>query len=228
MIKLRFCRLKVPELLRKIVPIDKPKPTNPSASAHETGDDWTRSIEQPGLNHTVRLAIECPDPAQIAIPAPIGAVEVAFDTAHEGIMLDRPDLPDEPQQFDAHGPLHHHREQWCRRRSAATPRPAIRSDDTTSRDDFETGRPTSMQELLVVGSTALPFAGEWSTKIAAGATVSVRPILSRRPRPESDMPYKPSGDLSVRVRITRLHAARKPMHWSATPTTPGSASCACR
>lgn len=54
--------------------------------------------------------------------------------------------------------------------------------------------------LVLEASTQLGRAADWAINYDTGGKVQVRVVVSQRPRPGDD-PYRPSGDVSVRVRI---------------------------
>ncbi|MGO7377507.1 hypothetical protein [Rhizobium ruizarguesonis] len=203
LIKLRFRRLEAPELLRKAVRIDRPK--NEPASQ---GDEWIYPLapQDGDLLQVVRLA------APFVLNLPSGAVvagadqsqRVEFATKHEGVALDVGEFPVADEGDDA--------------ASADRKRLDVAVHFLTRKGaDFEPdpqytrvvaglvatdGNP-GKQTLKIVCSTALGFAGSWELEIDTGATVSVRIVLSQRPKPEGLDDYKPSGDMSIRVRIAR-------------------------
>lgn len=218
MIKLRFRRFEAPEMLRRVISIDSP-PTGPLTMDGRHADQLIEDIgagtrqdpEQPKLAHQVLLSRTS---GQAALPGFLNTWSQVgpFETAYEGIVLDVSDLPvaDDSasgvkRELDA-------KVSFITRLDPKDPKdpPLPLGPDrqytrvsATLTAEKKNGDPTGQLTLRVEASTALGFAGAWSITLRSDVVVSVRIVLSQRPKPEGDKPYMPSGDLSVRVRLGR-------------------------
>jgi hypothetical protein len=107
---------------------------------------------------------------------------VIFPVVHEGIVLDVPDLlPDTPATI----------------RTTFSPADQRFTSVTAS---------VSKQDgtLTITGETELGKAGSWILpNVPADAQVSLRLVISQRPKPGDAAEYRQTGDASIRVRLTR-------------------------
>ena len=106
---------------------------------------------------------------------------MTFDTTHEGVVLDVPDLSrgfpvSVNVSFDGGDSPH------------------VTSFEVTRKDDT----------LRVDSRTELGSAAVWEfARVRANASVSLRFTISQRPKPNDAETYRPAGDVSLRVRLTR-------------------------
>jgi len=215
MIKLRFRRFEAPELLRRAAPIDKPSTGSlPTDGPH--ADQWIEDIgvgganqeeEQPKLAHVALLSRAVEQVTQIAASRRKNPSEVGpFDAVYDGIVLDASDLPvthDSRSGItrELHAPVRFIT--LPEKKTDLGPDRQYTRVVATLTPEKKDGELTGQLTLKIEGSTALGFAGAWSISLRSDVLVSVRVVVSQRPKPEDDKPYMPSGDLSVRVRLGR-------------------------
>lgn len=216
MIKLRFRRFEAPELLRRVVPVDPPSrrsfatdgPHADQLIADIGVGGTNQDSEQPKLEHEVLLSRTS---GQIALPGFLTRwSQVApFETTYEGVVLDVSDLPvTDDSGFNVKRELNAKvsfitRPDEKNHPDQLSPDRQYTSVSATLTAEENNGTPTGQLTLRVEASTALGFAGAWSISLRSDVVVSVRVVVSQRPKPDDDKPYMPSGDLSVRVRLGR-------------------------
>jgi hypothetical protein len=170
MMKLSFRRFEIPEFLRELS-----DGTSLKAPVAPDGTDPGQSVP---LRHSIRVA-NAWAATPVAGPSPMPTV-VTFDTTHEGVVLDVPDLSrgfpvSVTVSFDGGDSPH------------------VTSFEVTRKDDA----------LRVDSRTELGSAAVWELGIRANASVSLRFTISLRPKPNDAETYRPAGDVSLRVRLTR-------------------------
>ncbi|MCK1564297.1 hypothetical protein IVB08_10035 [Bradyrhizobium sp. 173] len=216
MIKLRFRRFEGPELLRRVVPVDPPSrrsfatdgPHADQLIADIGVGGTNQDSEQPKLEHEVLLSRTS---GQVALPGFLKRwSQVApFETTYEGVVLDVSDLPvADNSGFNAKRELDAKvsfitRPDEKNQPNQLSPDRQYTSVSATLTAEKNNGTPTGQLTLRVEASTALGFAGAWSISLRSDVVVSVRVVVSQRPKPDDDKSYMPSGDLSVRVRLGR-------------------------
>lgn len=175
MVKLNFRRLEAPEFLRRLT----------------DGGALSRPITESGPDATAPRSVTFEKVVQLSREwdgqnpqAGVGAAITTFAAIHEGIALDIAELT-----------------------TGAPATVAISFSPADTRYPFEasiTACVSSRGVLTIDGRTELGTTGAWTFEgVRADARVSLRLVVSQRPKPSDVEEYRQAGDVSVRVRMTR-------------------------